>query len=167
MAADAIVTDMGKLKDLEPLAAQLNPSSDELTKALEAIQQRLNELALGVEAWLDNTPDELAHEIDWPDPDNDSRRTWRSHELGYGRHGDGWALLVRTMDYPQFISGSGEWEFEADGSYELERKPLLRSARALRVEAVGRIPTLVDALRDKAEQVINAVEQAKKLARTL
>ena len=83
-----------------------------------------------------------------------------------GRLGDGWALLVRTMNYPQVKTADG-WIAEAGEQVEIDRKPLLRSGRQMRVKAVNLIPLLIDRLHDEAEGVINAVEKAKKIAESL
>src|SRR5258708_4002646 len=106
MPADAISTgvDMAELNDLNSLGQHLNAATDELNQALESIQQRLNAPALGVEAWLTGPDHELERCLinQWADgidsminPINMQRRAFQTNELGYGRVGDGWALLVR------------------------------------------------------------------------
>lgn len=186
MPAEAVRTgiDMADLNDLNPLAKRLNAATDEFNQVLEAIQERLNALALGVEAWLDQSVhQELTREVDrtwaehhgrqvenWPEDFNDEvilRRSVSVRELGYGRFGDGWALLVRTMTYHEAKDADG-WSVVADEpAEERERKPLLRSARQLRVEAVDLIPNLIERLHYEASQVIDAVEKAKKIAESL
>src|SRR5262245_31174285 len=110
MAADARVIDMPDLKDLERLSQRINPATDEFNVALETIQDKVNSFALGVEVWLKSTDDELAHEIssvwteldgavvvEWDEDDKKNIRQFRvvsAWELGYGRLGEGWALLV-------------------------------------------------------------------------
>jgi len=158
MAADARVIDMSDLKDLEPLSKRLNAASDELTKALESIQQKLNDLALGVEVWLIAKGQALEGEVV---SESETLQTWDYKELGYGRLGDGWALLVRTARWTTDPRDrEAAWEFVS----ELDRKPLLRTSRHLRVESIDLIPTLIDWLRLEAERIIGAVEQAKKIA---
>ena len=49
----------------------------------------------------------------------------------------------------------------------LLRKPLLKASRELRVQAVDRMPAVIDALRNEAMRVINSVEEAKKIADSL
>ena len=181
MAAEAF--EMTDLKDLDPLARRLNVATDEFTRALETIQLKLNSLSLGVEVWLDEYSE---HELGgkssnvWTELDGVPvssytadeeehvvlHRSCEVQELGYGRLGDGWALLVRTMNYPQVKTADG-WIGEAGEQVEIDRKPLLRSSRQMRVKAVNLIPLLIDRLHDEAEGVINAVEKAKKIAESL
>jgi hypothetical protein len=47
------------------------------------------------------------------------------------------------------------------------RKPLLRSARQVRVKAVPLIPSVIDKVKAEAEKVIDAVDQAKQFAKSL
>ena len=163
MAADARVTDMSDLKDLKPLAKQLNASSDALNASLESIQENLNALALGVEVWLKGHPN---YELDRAIlGEGGGRRTVRVAELGYGRLGDGWALLVRTVDCAQQCDEDGEWD--AGDRSEVVRKPLLRESRQRRVQAVELIPALIEQLKRAATNVIDAVEKAKRIADSL
>jgi hypothetical protein len=170
MAADARKTgiDMGDLKDLEPLAKRLNAATDSLNEILQTIQDRLNTLAIGVEVWLGKA----LEESDWRDiVDRDQEpipgcREYTAEELGYGRIGDGWALLVRTRRYvqdPDDHSVAAREVFD-DGYGE---KPLLHASRKLRLAAVPLIPRLIDEIKAEAERSIAAVEQAKKIADSL
>jgi len=163
MAAEARVIDMSDLKDLEPLSKRINAASDALNAALESIQQKLNNFALGVEVWLLYQHQELGREI--LEHGDSEFRTLRAFELGYGRLGDGWALLVRTVDYAQRCGPEG-WDGTGD-EVEVHRKPLLRESRQRRVRAVELIPDLIDALKGSATSVIDAVEKAKHIADSL
>src|SRR5687768_4572244 len=103
MAAEAVRTrvDMGDIKNLAPLSKRLNAQTDEFNAAIESIQDKLNALSLGVEAWLDADGQELASVVAnvFAERSNDEdepitrRRTLRCWELGYGRSGEGWAIL--------------------------------------------------------------------------
>lgn len=162
MPADAMTTgvnDMGELKDLAALSPRINAATNELNQALGDIQEELNKLALGVEVWLHRQP-LTSEDLDPDDQQQDGAdRCWQTEELGYGRYGDGWGLLVRTVNHHE----AGD----TDGHIEIERKFLTRSARALRVGAVGLIPALVDTIKAEAENVITAVEKAKQIAKSL
>lgn len=185
MPADARKTgiDMGNLKDLKPLAKQINSATDEFQQTLEFIQQELNSLALGVEAWLGS--DALSHcvtsnwmevhghvkRVVYSDETEDEQvvyhRSVEEQELGYARFGDSWALMVRTVSWSEEKQGT-TWGMEDGEEFsELDRKPLLRSARDIRVKAVDLIPKLIDALRDEASKVIEAVTKAKQIAESL
>jgi hypothetical protein len=159
--------DMTDLNDLAPLSKRLNAATDELNRTLESIQQKLNDLALGVEVFLDRKGDELEAVVLDGNTDDDDVRVVRLHELGYGRLGDGWALLVRTADYQQRRDRDGDWDYTDNLGSGSDIKPLLRSARHIRVKAVDLLPKLVDRLRAEASNVIAAVEKAKKIAESL
>jgi len=170
MAAEARKTgmDMGDLQDLEPLAKRLNAATESLNTALQSIQDRLNALGIGVEVWLKDTPIE---ESDWReildrDQEPTNGREFTAEELGYGRLGDGWALLVRTRRYVEGPGLNGILTTEAydDGD---EVKPLLRASRKARLAAVPLIPKLVDLVKTKAEAALKAVEAAQKIAESL
>lgn len=163
MAADAQATlnSDPTLQDLKPIAKRLNAVSDDLTAALDTIQQHLNELALGVEVWLVWRQDQSLTEIK-------TDEGYTAEELGYGRIGDGWGLVVRTIQYVFVPSADPNW----DNSYwepvdDVEQKPLLKASRALRVAAVPKIPLLIRAMHEAAAAVIEAVEAAKVLANSL
>jgi hypothetical protein len=138
------------LKDLTDLSQRLNASTDQLNTELMAIEDRINAVSLGVEAWVTKSP--LQEEF--------------SNE---------WAALAsnaRTVTYPQTRTpGSIEWdEPVADagvGEICREAKPLLRASRTLRMRAVDRIPDLIDALHAAATHVADAVEKARKISDSL
>jgi hypothetical protein len=167
MPADARVTGKSDLNDLEPISKRLNAASDELSKTLESIQQKLNAFSLGVEAWL-SVPDfgplhsEVVGIVD-------NIRTIRNQELGYGRIGDGWGLIVRTSLYKQnFDAKDSEWLLTTYFPDDVVgQKPLLKASRDTRVRAVWAIPDLINLLHNTAGQVIDAVEEAKKIADSL
>lgn len=171
MAADARMIDMSDLNDLEPLSKRLNAATDELNQVLESIQSRLNALALGVEAWLDdNEADTLARKASRDgDEEGAGARLLEVVELGYARHADGWAFVVRTVHYRQVNDPRDRnWDYVDDYPAMIgDVKPLLKAARHIRVKAVDRIPKLIDALQAEASKVIAAVEQAKKIADSL
>lgn len=188
MAADASKTtiDMTELDDLSPLAKRLNAATDEFNQVLESIQERLNALALGVEAWLDDGNHELIRRVvsTWGELDGHpvtgwaesegryvvQHRTVQVQELGYGRLGDGWGLLVRTVNYPEVKDTNPPYGWavpDGEAATEEDRKSLLRSSRQLRVKAVDFIPDLVETLRSESARVIDAVEKAKKIAESL
>ena len=79
--------------------------------------------------------------------------------------GDGWALLVRTVDYLQQFDGH-EWNFEGDRQ-EVQRKPLLRASRDRRVAAIDEIPGLIDALHVEGAEILSAVTTAQEIAESL
>ena len=155
------------LTDLAPLSRQLNAATDELNLALQAIQEKVNAFSLGVEVWLDDDPShdlsrhvtntwsELDGQVvrEWSDGEAEFVDEWRTiqvQQLGYGRLGDGWMLLVRLRRGPERKGPSG-WQAPDQAQWsDAERKPLLRTARNVRVKAVDLIPALIGALRRQA-----------------
>lgn len=167
MAAEAKRT-VADLQDLEPLAKRLNAATNDLNASLQNIQDRLNVLAIGVEVWLDASLHESPYRQVLNDHDEPTReREFTADELGYGRLGNGWALLVRERRYvhagPGGYGGRTLSEFD-DGNQET---PLLRASKKLRLAAVPLIPRLVDALKAEAEKQLAAIEEAKKIADSL
>jgi hypothetical protein len=159
---------MADLQDLEPLAKRLNTATNDLNSSLQSIQDRLNALAIGVEVWLDASLHESPYRQLLDDRDEPTgEREFTADELGYGRLGNGWALLVRERRYvdagPDGYGGRTLSEFD-DGNPET---PLLRASKKLRLAAVPLIPKLVDAIKTEAEKQLAAIEEAKKIADSL
>jgi hypothetical protein len=166
MAADAFVTDMADLKDLDPLSKRLRAAQDDLNQVLQTIQDRLNAYGLGIEAWAPTYLDSTDYSDVSPLDRDDVRKQRYVTELGYGRHGDGWALLVRVRRLVH--NGKDNWGNDDIDEFEHEpAKPLLKASRALRAESVERLPALIEILKAGAEQLIDRVEQAKKIADSL
>lgn len=163
MAAVAHLTDMSDLKDLEPLSQRLTAATQELNQALTTIEERINALGIGVEVWLDdNVFQELERYVE-DDEEDSSRRIVHAIELGYGRHGNAWALLARTVKWYEV---GIENPTTTPAQVEVIT-PLLRTSRELRSKAVEQIPGLVDAIRAEAERLIASVESAKRIADAL
>jgi uncharacterized protein YukE len=169
-------------KDLADLSGRLNASTDQLNTELQAIEERINALSLGVEGWVTKRPLEQEFTNEWAALAKNavapsatlghSTRSRTATELGYARFSEGWKLAVRTVTYPQARTpGSVEWEEPVDvaGAGEIcrETKPLLRASRTLRMRAVDQIPDLIDALHAAATQVAEAVEKARKISDSL
>jgi len=170
------------LKDLANLSERLNASTDQLNTELKAIEDRINALSLGVEAWVTKRPLQEEFSNEWAALARNAlaasatlgyaTRSRTATELGYARFSDGWKLAVRTVTYPQTRTpGSIEWDEPMDvaGAGEIcrEAKQLLRASRTLRMRAVDRIPDLIEALHAAGTQVAEAVEKARKISDSL
>lgn len=170
MAAEAKLN-MGDIKDLAPLAKKVNARTDALNGALQTIQEKLNALNLGIEVWLDDS----LGEDDWKDVTDTSRshdigeptgqREYYAEELGYGRHGEQWALLVRTHRYVDEPDNWGNRQTEGAGVMGV--KPLLSATRGMRISVVPLIPKLVDKLKEEAGAALERIDQAQKIAESL
>jgi hypothetical protein len=159
---------MADLRDLSSLSKQLNEGTDQLNHSLQSIQDSLNEMGIGLEVWL--LGDEIAakhwaaERDDREDPTG--RRGRQVTLLGYGRLGDGWALLVREGTEVEQKDQYGNWEY-----FDLEDlsdpKPLLRASRGTRIAAVPFLQKLIDELEQEAQRAIDNIERARKLADSL
>ena len=172
------------LNDLSHLSQLLNASTDQLNTELKAIENRINALALGVEAWVTRKPLQEEFGDEWAALAQNAlvasatvgfnTRSRTATELGYARFPEGWKLSVRTVTYQQTRTGSRmieEWNepVEAENGGEIRRraKPLLRASRTLRTRAVDRIPDLIEALYAAGSEVAEAVEKARKISDSL
>jgi CheY-like chemotaxis protein len=180
MTASAIPMD---LKDLSDLSARLNASTDELNQHLKTIEDRINDLSLGVEAWVTRNPLQQEFSSEWAaltrnavlsTPLGQPVRERTASELGYSRFPDGWRLAIRTVTYRQTKAHAGSviWEDPTDredGNVEISRdaKPLLRASRTIRILAVDRIPALIESLYISASRIVDAVEKARQIADSL
>lgn len=163
MAITEKVSDMD-LKDLEPIKEQLAAASDELNAALGSIQDQLNAKQLGVEVFLEGIKYELAYRVA-ASANDDGYRPVSCYELGYGKDDDGnWGLLLRRYEGRERFARD-DWE-AFDGAY-LWTRPLLRAPRDLRAAAIEHLPALIDALFAEAKSLLDKVEKAKQLAKSL
>jgi hypothetical protein len=145
------------LRELSSLSKKLNEASDLLTKQIAAFESALNELKLGVWAWVELS----RHGVDSPWTVNGQPEpTVQVTSLGYGKHKGKWCLLFSTS-YPDF----GDDQLD-------EVLPLKDAQREERIEAVDKLPDLVRALEvrvaalakrasDKAAEVATLVTNVK------
>jgi hypothetical protein len=134
-------------KQLSLAANSLNVASDELGKAISVLDAALQKLNLGVSAWADLSSNE----------DTDAG-TWWNRRIGYTKIRDKWGVALRTA--------SGNYNWPNDDSEELW---LFNDApRWMRIEAVGKIPDLLEELLRQAEdttkKIKNKTTQAYELA---
>jgi hypothetical protein len=145
---------------LEKFSKKINEASDELTKAITAINEKLNSLNLGIET---HVSDSLKSEIGADDEDGYKRET--TWHLGYGKSDDGrWGLLAWGFE-ERIPSGPNGYQV---AEMLAECKHLLLSCpRNLRVAAIEQIPQLIEQLEKEAQQFTESVNQAKELANEL
>src|SRR5260370_15609914 len=123
-------------KQLSLVATSLNAASDELVEAVSVFDAALKKLNLGISAWVVLSGND--------DEDHD----WWSRDIGYTRVGDTWGIALKT----------------ASGNYgcpdrDSEEKWLFRDApRWMRIEAVGKIPDLLEALLKQAEDTTKKIK---------
>ncbi|HMD84038.1 MAG TPA: hypothetical protein VKO18_04985 [Terriglobia bacterium] len=122
-------------KQLSLAANGLNTASDELGKAISVLDAALQKLNLGVSAWAP-----LAGNEDPP-------YTWWTRSVGYSKIGDKWGIALRKA--------SGNYNYPEQDSEELW---LFNDApRWMRIEAVGKIPDLLEALLKEAEETTKKI----------
>jgi hypothetical protein len=121
-------------KNLSVAAKSLNAASDELGKAISVFDAALQKLNLGISAWA-----EVSGGEEFP--------KWWGRYLGYARVGGNWGIAVKKA--------SGNYEFPEEDSEEIW---LFNDApRWMRVEAVARIPELLEALLRQAEETTKKI----------
>lgn len=123
-------------KQLTVAATNLNTASDGLREAMSVFDAALKKLNLGISAWVtvSGNDDEVGE--------------WWSREIGYTRIGDKWGIALKTA--------SGNYGCPDRDSVE---KWLFDDApRWMRIEAVGKIPDLLEALLRQAEDTTKKIE---------
>ena len=125
------------LQQLSEAAESLNDLSDQLTKEIAKIESTLNGFGLGVEA-------SVVVAVSSSD-DGRYSTTWR---LRYGKQGRRWGFLIERVS--EDASDQSQDEFE---SWLFGESP-----REHRIEAVTKIPELLDALLKKANYLKATIE---------
>jgi hypothetical protein len=124
-------------KQLSLAATSLNTASDELAEAMSVLDFALQKLNLGVSAWVQLSGN----------ADEDGE--WWSRNIGYTKIGDKWGIALKTA------SGDFKYGEERDS----EEKWLFNDApRWMRVDAVGKIPDLLEALLKQAEDTTKKIK---------
>ncbi len=127
---------LAAFQKLTTSAAELNSVSDELGKPIAAIEAALKRLNLGVAAWVP-FDSHIDHDTGG----------FLNRSGGYAKVAGKWGIAIR--------SGSGVIQYNPEGAYE---EWLFGDApRALRLNAVGHLPELLEKL------VVEAAETTEKL----
>jgi hypothetical protein len=135
-------------KQLSQAATELNAVSDELGKPIQVCESALKRLNLGLPAWV-----ELSGA--------DAGGQWWDRSVGYTRVKDRWAIALRTR---QGTHGYDEGESEELWAFN-------DAPRWMRIEAVAKLPDLLDALLKQAEdttqKIRKKIAQAQELAEAI
>lgn len=157
------------LKELKSISQALNDSSDSLTSTLTEINQKINNLNLGVEVWLDSplvSGKRRAPSENYPTPFVHTVEEG-ALLLGYARTSGGWGLAVKEVDFQDgFFEGDSGCPFRE----VLEKtKPVLltKATRTVRAAAMRLIPLLLERLKDEGKRLLNDVEVAKNLVKNI
>lgn len=137
-------------KRLSDTAATLNAASDQLSAVISQLNSALQKLNIGISGW-----------IKLSGGTNSANGEYSVRELGYARMGKMWGVTLRER--------SGQLGREEDE--ERETWPFQEAPRWLRLEAVSKIPNLIDHLVDQAEstaqRVVKKTEEARGLVQAL
>jgi len=129
-------------------AADLNTATDELSAAISVWDAVLKRLSLGVSAWV-----ELSSGVDGG--------RWWDRSIGYTKLKDRWGIALRDRD-------GVEWAEEHD---KVETWSFNEAPRWMRIEGVGRLPDLIEALLKQAEdttrKIRSKITQAYELAEAI
>jgi hypothetical protein len=113
---------------LSTVAADLNAVSDELGKSVSEIDFALKKLNLGITTWVPIHGDEgNGHDGDY---------SFWSRDIGYAKVGGKWGISLRKVD--------GDY-LEPDEA-TIEEWPFNEAPRSLRLEAIDKIPELLETL---------------------
>ena len=139
-------------KQLSLAASNLNSASDELGKVIGVLDKAIKKLNLGLSAWVAVSGNDACA------PDGCK---WWSREIGYGKVEDKWGIALRESE--------GDHRFGDEDSSEVW---LFNDApRWMRVEAIGKIPELLERLVKQTEETTKTIkkktEQAYELAQVI
>jgi len=124
-------------KDLSAAAVDLNAASDELGKSVVELDNALKILNLGITTWIRVSTRK--------DPNGD----YGIHKLGYTKIGGRWGIALRAID------GNESYPEEAD----VEQWLFNDAPRALRIEAVDKIPELLAGLIGEARNTSQKIRE--------
>jgi len=142
----------------------LNSESDSINDVIKAFEDKLREINLGLDVWLEDDPieSETLYEDDHRGERYESGN--RDTELGLTKLGEVWHLALRDAVYKK------EFDYN-DNECGLALKdveattPLLQCTRKFRIEAIKRFPKLAEAMNAAAENAIGAIAAAKQLVK--
>jgi hypothetical protein len=113
---------------LSTVATDLNAVSDELGKSIAVIDNALQRLNLGITTWVTIQSGEGDQEID--------DYSYWSRDIGYAKVDGKWGISLRKIDgdhHSPFDPTTEEWRFND-------------APRSLRLEAIDKIPELLETL---------------------
>jgi len=131
---------------LAAAAATLNAASNELGIVIADLDAAIKSLNLGISSWLNIN--------NWTDEDGDG---WNTDQMGYARIGGKWGIALRKL------SGSNRSGEEiVDGEWLFNDAP-----RALRMDAIGKIPDFLENLAKDADEMTKRVNERLKESQAL
>ena len=144
-----------QLRNLAPLAEEINAASDIFTDELRVLEAELNELNLGVDVTLEPP---LIPEDDRNEEDG---FTFTSPYtcLAYARYGTEWRIVLRApAGSRKTQESSGAVGSKVTSSTGM--KPLLEASRELRIAAAGRIGELIALIETESRRQLESLNAA-------
>jgi hypothetical protein len=151
------------IKNLDELSRKLNHQSEKINSIITTLNAKLAALNLGVEVWLENHPlehSEIRHRADEQDCDV------MYHEgrvLGYCRIDDNWELALKKCWYDFGEEGEERQVTTVSDS----ETPLLKASRINRIKGLELLPDLLEKIKDRGEEMLEAIESAERVAEKL
>jgi hypothetical protein len=131
---------------LSTAATNLNQASEELRETIATLEGALQELNLGISAWVTISGD------------SDERGNYWGRQIGYAKIEKRWCIGLRkvsgTAAQPDIESIDDCWTFD-------------EAPRWMRIEGIGKITELLDVLTKRAEQTTEKIRRRSVQAREL
>jgi hypothetical protein len=135
------------MRELADLSLRLNSESNSINATITTLNAKLHSLNIGVEVWLTES-------LLKPLPGDPSRGE-NGPYLGYCLVEDQWQISVQG----DYSSGkTGEWAANL---------PLTKASREIRISALEQLPWLISRLKDEAQRILTAIQDAKTLTQSL
>lgn len=132
-------------QNISAAAAEINAASDDLGKSIDALDESLQRLNLGVSSWVEFSDDNLC-----------------KNYIGFAKSSKGkWGILI-TQD-----SGyQGPGQYERSDTWAFNDAP-----RSLRLEAIEKLPDLLEKISHDTQETIQQIKakaaQAKALSEAI
>jgi hypothetical protein len=138
------------IQELSIVAKDLNSASDELGKAISAIDAVLQSLGLGIETWT-----RIVHS------DSGDGQYYSYRDLGYAKVGNKWGVTLRS------VRGDVQDPDGESSDYWLFNE----APRWMRLEGVDKLPALIDSLVKSAAEATTKIQskavEANQIARAI
>lgn len=151
---------MPTFDDLTTVSKTLNEQSNEINQILSDFEKKLAGMNLGVEAWVGawNTPGLFLDHIEYTENGGSREGAW---VLGYAEDGRGQYRLM-TKRLTGYFDAQEVWHSE-----EGEIRSILAASRKHRVKALELMESLLTALEQEAQRIVDAIKKGKKTVEKL
>jgi len=161
------------LRKLSEKASKLNKQSDEINGIISAFENKLAEMNLGIEVWYGD-PDKdwfcnpNAHHHGFTlskedDEDENGDRFSYIAVLGYCKIGNSWRLAVREGN----VKCTQVGEDFIETFTEAKRYTLSEASRIDRMNALGAMEWLFQAIENKADELLAKIEKGRQFVKSI